>query len=98
LLASSNAKGVGGGDIPDPDPPLILPPLIFPTDPADGPFKILDLSGFSLPAPALPETLFGLPQDSEQTGFAESVCCGCLDVSADRYLALVIPGEHQLRY
>src|SRR5271165_3149973 len=47
LLASSKAKGVGGGDIPDPDPPLILPPLKFPTDPADGPFKTLDLSGFS---------------------------------------------------
>jgi peptidoglycan hydrolase-like protein with peptidoglycan-binding domain len=66
LLASSKAKGVGEGDIPDPDPPLILPPLKFPTDPADGPFKTLDLSGFSLPAPALPETLFGLPQDSGQ--------------------------------
>lgn len=66
LLASSKAKEVGGGDIPDPDPPLILPPLKFPTDPADGPLKTLDLSGFSLPAPALPETLFGLPQDSGQ--------------------------------
>jgi peptidoglycan hydrolase-like protein with peptidoglycan-binding domain len=66
VLASSKAKGVGGGDVPDPDPPLILPPLKLPTDPADGPMKTLDLSGFSLPAPALPETLFGLPQDSGQ--------------------------------
>jgi hypothetical protein len=50
-----------GGDIPDSDPPLILPPLKFPPDPADGPFKTLDLGGFSLL-----ETLFGLSQDSGQ--------------------------------
>jgi peptidoglycan hydrolase-like protein with peptidoglycan-binding domain len=64
VFASANAKEVG--DVPDPDPIPIIPQLPFPIDPSDGPLKTLTLNNFSLPAPALPDSLFGLPKASAQ--------------------------------
>ena len=40
-----------------------LPPL---TDPYFAPMKSLNLSGFSIPVPSLPESLFGLSKDQSQ--------------------------------
>ena len=67
-FGDAKAKGSTEGDLPEPVPVpnQILPNLKFPNDPADGPMKTLGLGGFSLPAPSLPESIFGLPQDSGQ--------------------------------
>jgi peptidoglycan hydrolase-like protein with peptidoglycan-binding domain len=60
------AKGDAGGDVPDPDPSPLLPLLPPLTDPFSAPMKPLNLTGFSIPVPSMPETLFGLPQDQAQ--------------------------------
>jgi hypothetical protein len=60
------AKGVAGGDIPDPHPSPVVPWLPPLTDPFFAPTRPLGLSGFSIPVPSLPESLFGMPQDQAQ--------------------------------
>jgi peptidoglycan hydrolase-like protein with peptidoglycan-binding domain len=60
------AKGVAGGDVPDPDPSPVVPWLPPLTDPFFAPTKPLGLNGFSIPVPSLPESLFGMPQDQAQ--------------------------------